>query len=90
MLKDDIKLYMGINNNGFDEIISNFIESAKADMQSQGIPADLIVETDRLIYSAMFSYAMSQLDSDNAPMFYDVYRIKLDQIRKNLYYTEVV
>lgn len=90
MLLDDIKLFMGINNNGFDEIINNFIDSAKSDMQSQGIPTDLIVESDRLVYSALFSYVMAQLDTDNAPMYYDTYRIKCDQIRKNTSYVEVV
>ena len=90
MLKDDIKLFMGINNDGFDEIISNFIDSAKMDMQSQGIPADSIVESDRLVYSALFSYTMAQLDTENSPMYYDTYKIKLDQIRKNISYVEVV
>ena len=90
MLKDDIKLFMGINNDGFDGIISNFIDSAEMDMQSQGIPAELIVESDRLVYSALFSYVMAQLDTENAPMYYDTYRIKLDQIRKNISYMEVV
>ena len=90
MLKDDIKLFMGINNTGFDDIISNFIDSAKSDMQSQGIPADLIVESDRLIYSAIFSYVMGELNEANAEMYKDAYRIKLDQIRKNISYMEVV
>ena len=90
MLKDDIKLFMGINNDGFDEIINNFINSAITDMQSQGIPAELTTESDHLVYSALFSYVMAQLDTENAPMYYDTYRIKLDQIRKNINYVEVV
>lgn len=90
MLLDDIKLFMGINNNGFDEIINNFIDSAKSDMQSQGIPTDLIVESDRLVYSALFSYVMGELDEEHADMYKNSYRIKLDQIRKNTSYVEVL
>lgn len=90
MLRDDIKLFMGINTTGFDEIIDNFIDSAKTDMQAQGIPAELVVETDRLVYSALFSYVMANLDTDNSAMYFDVYRIKCDQIRKNTSYMEVV
>lgn len=90
MLKDDIKLFMGINNTGFDGLIQNFIDSAKEDMASQGIPSSLIVESDRLVSSALFSYTMAQLDTEHAPMYLDTYRIKLDQIRKNTEYVEVV
>lgn len=90
MLKDDIKLFMGINDNGFDTIIENFISSGKSDMQSQGIPTELILETDRLVYSALFSYVMANLDTENSMMYFDTYRIKLDQIRKNIDYVEVV
>lgn len=90
MLKDDIKLYMGINNNGFDTIITNFINSAKQDMQAEGIATELIQESDALVYSALFSYVMGELDEEHADMYKNSYRIKCDQIRKNIDYMEVV
>ena len=79
----DIKKLLGItNNDAFDDIISMYIEAAKADLAGVGIVQSSVVETDPLIYSAIVSYVLSLLDTDNAELYSNAYALQKDTLRR--------
>lgn len=78
---NDIKMMQGINNNDFDIIINSYIEAAKKDLETIGIVKSKIVETDKLIYSAIVSYVKSFLDVDNSELFSNAYSLQKDALR---------
>ena len=87
---DDIKKMQGINNNEFDNIIQNYIGSAKKDLEMIGIDKSKIVENDKLIYSAIISYVKSNIDVDNSELFANAYSLQKDALRHMDYYTNGV
>lgn len=77
----DIKKIAGINNEEFDSIIQNYIESAKLDLEMVGIDESNIDENDKLIYSAIVSYVMSFIDVDNSELYANAYTLQKDALR---------
>ena len=78
----DIKKLLGIlNTTAFDNIIAMYIETAKADLKNVGISAASVVETDPLIYSAIVSYCLSLLDTENAELYANAYALQKDTLR---------
>lgn len=78
----DIKKLLGITNTtAFDSIISMYVEAAKADLENVGISASSVVETDPLIYSAIVSYVLSLLDTENAELYSNAYALQKDTLR---------
>ena len=86
---DDIKTILGIvNSEAFDDILSMYIATAKADLQSAGIISSKIVETDALIYSAIVSFVLSMCDTyEYREMSANCYALQKDQLR---HYTEYI
>lgn len=85
---EDIKKMQGINNTDFDVIIKNYIDSAKLDLEMVGIDKSKIVESDKLIYSAIISYVKSFIDIDNSELFASAYALQKDTLRHITYYTK--
>lgn len=83
---EDIKKMQGINNTDFDVIIKNYIDSAKLDLEMVGIDKSKIVESDKLIYSAIISYVKSFIDIDNSELFSSAYALQKDTLRHITYY----
>lgn len=83
---EDIKKIGGINNNHFDDIISNYIDSAKSDLVMSGIAKSKVQEYDPLIYSAIVSYVKSLIDVDNAELYRNAYSIQKDELRHHIEY----
>lgn len=80
-LKSDIKRMQGINNEDFDGIINNFINSAKQDLAMVGIAKFKIDEEDPLIYSAIISYVLSHIDTSNSELYSNSYLMQKDALR---------
>lgn len=85
---EDLKKALGFNNDEFDSIISNYIETAKLDLEMTGISKSKIIETDKLIYSAIMTFVKSKFDIENAEMFYDSYLLQKDCLRHYSSYRE--
>lgn len=78
---NDIKKMLGINNNDFDSIINNYIESAKLDLEMIGIDKSKIMEEDELIYSSIVNYVKSCIDVDNSELYINAYNLQKDTLR---------
>lgn len=78
---NDIKKMLGINNNDFDSIINNYIESARLDLEMIGIDKSKIMEEDELIYSAIVNYVKSCIDVDNSELYINAYNLQKDTLR---------
>jgi len=85
---EDLRKTLGFNNNEYDNIINSYIEAAKLDLEMAGISKSKIVETDKLIYSAIMTYVKSNFDIENAEMFADSYLLQKDQLRHYPSYTQ--
>lgn len=85
---EDLKRALGFNNNEFDSIITNYIEAAKLDLEMTGISKSKIVETDKLIYSAIMTFVKSKFDIENSEMFTDSYLLQKDCLRHYSSYRE--
>ena len=85
---EDIKKMLGINNNEFDSIIKNYIESAKKDLEMVGIDKSKFMINDKLINSAIFSYVKSFLDVDNSELYSNAYMLQKDTLRHLSEYTK--
>lgn len=83
---EDIKKALGLNNSEFDSIINNYIDAAKMDLEAAGILKGKIVDTDNLIYSAIFCFVQSKFDIDNSEMFLNSYNLQKDCLRHNTNY----
>lgn len=84
----DIKKIMGFNNNEFDDVINNYIDSAKLDLRMCGISESIITSNDKLIHTAIISYVLGNLDIPNAEMYRDTYSLQKDYIRHISEYQE--
>jgi uncharacterized radical SAM superfamily Fe-S cluster-containing enzyme len=78
---DEIKKIQGINHTEFDTIITNYIDSAKADLKGIGIVDTLIKNNSSLIHTAIITYVLSHLDVDNSKMYVDSYNHLKDELR---------
>ena len=78
---DEIKKIQGINHADFDSIITNYIESAKADLKGIGIVDTLVNNNSSLIHTAIITYVLSFLDVDNADMYQESYNRQKDVLR---------
>ena len=83
---EDIKKALGLNNTDLDSIINNYIEASKLDLEAAGILKEKIVDTDKLIYSAIFCFVQSKFDIDNSEMFLNSYNLQKDCLRHNTKY----
>lgn len=79
---EDIKKIQGINNNEFDTIIQNYIDSAKLDLKAIGIAKSKIDEEDKLITTAIITYVLSFLDVNNSEMYSSSYALQKDVLRR--------
>lgn len=78
---ENIKKIEGINNTDFDEIIKQYIESAKQDLVMTGIAKSKIDNPDELINTAIITYVKSQIDVSNSAMYKDSYNLQKDHLR---------
>lgn len=79
---NDIKKILGINNTQFDTIIQSFIETGKMDLIESGIVSTKVVETDKLIYSALVSFVLSMMDTyEYRESSANAYALQKDQLR---------
>lgn len=78
---EEIKKIQGINHTEFDNIITNYINSAKADLKGIGIVDTLIENNSSLIHTAIITYVLSFLDVDNADMYIESYEHQKDVLR---------
>ena len=79
---EDVKKVLGIkNSDDFDGIIQTYINAALADLKSVGLISSLVVTTDPLIYSAVMSYVLSLLDTENAELYSNAYSLQKDTLR---------
>lgn len=78
---DEIKKIQGINHTEFDSIITNYIDSAKADLKGIGIVDTLIKNNSSLIHTAIITYVLSLLDVDNSKMYIESYNHQKDVLR---------
>lgn len=69
------------NNNDFDSIIETYINAALADLVSVGLNPSLVVTADPLIYSAVMSYVLALLDTENAELYGNAYALQKDTLR---------
>lgn len=88
---DDIKTILGIvNSEAFDDILTMYIATAKADLRSAGIIESKITEQDPLIYSAIVSFVLSMADTyEYRELSANCYALQKDQLRHYQEYTEV-
>ena len=84
----DIKKIMGFNNTEFDDVINNYIDSAKLDLEMCGISESIITSNNKLIHTAIISYVLANLDIPNAEMYRDTYSLQKDYIRHISEYQE--
>lgn len=78
---EEIKKIQGINHTEFDNIITNYINSAKADLKGIGIVDTLVENNSSLIHTAIITYVLSLLDVDNADMYIESYNHQKDVLR---------
>lgn len=78
---EEIKKIQGINNNEFDDIINNYINSCKLDLKAIGIAKEKVDEKDTLIHTAILTYALSFLDVNNSEMYSNSYNLQKDVLR---------
>lgn len=78
---EEIKKIQGINHTEFDNIITNYINSAKADLKGIGIVDTLVENNSSLIHTAIITYVLSFLDVDNADMYIESYNHQKDVLR---------
>lgn len=79
---NDIKKILGINNTQFDTILQAFIDAGKMDLIEAGIVSTKVVETDKLIYSALVSFVLSMMDTyEYRELSANAYAIQKDQLR---------
>lgn len=74
-------MIQGINNNEFDSIISNYINSCIADLKSIGLEESKVIEEDSLIHTAIITYVLSFLDVNNSEMYSNSYVMQKDVLR---------
>ena len=84
---DEIKKIQGINQNEFDSMINNWIESAKLDLKSIGIVSTFINNPDSLIQTAIITYVLSFIDVPNSEMYARSYSLQKDVLRHLKEYT---
>lgn len=80
---NDLKKMLGINNTEFDTIITMYINSALADLTQVGVNVGTTTPTvsDPLIYSAVCSYVMGNLDTTYGEMYMNTYALQKDSLR---------
>lgn len=79
---EDVKKVLGIKNSvDFDGIIQTYINAGLSDLKSAGLISSLVVTTDPLIYSAVMSYVLSLLDTENAELYANAYSLQKDTLR---------
>lgn len=78
---EKIKMVQGINHDEFDNIIEDYINSAKLDLIAIGIAEDKVNKEDPLIKTAIFVYVLSFLDVNNSAMYTDSYNLQKDILR---------
>lgn len=85
---EDLKKVLGFNNDEFDDLITNYIETAKMDLEMAGISKSKIIEEDKLIYSAIITFVKSKFDIENSEMFTDSYLLQKEHLRHYSDYIE--
>lgn len=84
---EEIKKIQGINHTEFDNVINTFIEAAKIDLKSIGIVDALIDNNpDSLIKTAIITYTLAMMDSDNAELYSTSYLFQKDVLRHTTEY----
>lgn len=84
---EEIKKIQGINHTEFDNVINTFIEAAKIDLKSIGIVDALIDNNpDSLIQTAIITYTLAMMDSDNAELYSTSYLFQKDVLRHTTEY----
>ena len=76
---NDLKKMLGINNTEFDTIITMYMNSALADLEAVGVSEPSV--SDPLVYSAVCSYVMGNLDTTYGEMYMNTYALQKDSLR---------
>lgn len=69
-----------ISTSVFDDDITMMLNAGVRDLMAQGIVFE-DAESDPLIFSAVTTYALMRLDTENAEMYADSYRLQKDELR---------
>jgi uncharacterized phage protein (predicted DNA packaging) len=62
---ESVKLALRVTVSDFDEEIQDLIDAAKRDLEIAGVAKDKIVDTDKLIRSAIITYCKANFGYDN-------------------------
>lgn len=79
MLIDDVKIALGITGNDFDGMLSDLIDSAKADMGVTNINTDNLVDTIPLYKRAIITYCRLNFSMFGLPDGYDALKKSYDE-----------
>lgn len=87
---NEIKKVLGLNNDEFNDLISNYILSAKADLKSVGIASSKLIDgsEDPTVKVAIQTYVQSLFDVVNSEKLNAAYELQKDNMRKKAEYLE--
>lgn len=86
---EEIKKIQGICHDEFNEIIQNYIDSGIADLAAIGIARSKLSGKYPLINTAIYTYVLSFLDTNNSEMYANSYLLQKDALRHMVEYREV-
>ena len=89
---EQIKKIEGINHDEFDEYITQQINAAKLDLKSIGIVDTLVDDPDDLVKSAITTYVISFLatNEEERAMWESSYNLQKDLLRHHIEYIDEV
>ncbi|MBW8382495.1 MAG: DNA-packaging protein [Youngiibacter sp.] len=92
MLRDKVKLALGISHSKLDSDIDETISSAMSEMERIGIFAEKVVDTDPLIVEAIKTYCkyIYYTELDAREKFFESWNYQIDCLRKSSDYQEPV
>lgn len=86
-LLDELKKVLGYYNTNFDGIIEKFIGAGKKDLVMAGIHESRVDESDPLIFSALYSYVLSMIDTyEFRELSASAYALQKDELRHHIEY----
>lgn len=79
MLLDDVKITLGVSGEGFDGMISDLIDAAKADLGITDIDTESLTDTNPLFKRAIITYCRLNFSVFGLPDGYDQLKRSYDE-----------
>lgn len=79
MLLDDVKITLGVSGEGFDGMISDLIDAAKADLGITDIDTESLTDTNPLYKRAIITYCRLNFSVFGLPDGYDQLKRSYDE-----------